>query len=68
MARNLIFESGLKCWEPEPRWFAGKFQFVQHRFPIRGGITQREVTGLRLNYLRPHGAGFNTSTDSWRFR
>ena len=31
------------CWEPQPRLFEGKFCYVRHRFPIKGGITANEV-------------------------
>lgn len=33
-----------KCFEPEPRNKDG-WHFIRHRFPIKGGINQLQVTG-----------------------
>jgi hypothetical protein len=33
----------VKCVEPKKRWVGGKFGWAVHRFPIKGGITKREI-------------------------
>lgn len=30
-------------YEPKPRWCGGVFGYVAHRFPIKGGISMRDV-------------------------
>ena len=30
-------------YEPKPRWCGGVFGYVAHRFPIKGGISTRDV-------------------------
>jgi hypothetical protein len=32
-----------KCIEPKPRRCGGRFGYVWHRFPIKGGVSWREV-------------------------
>lgn len=32
-----------KTVEPEPRMYAGRFQYVIHRFPIKGGISRAQL-------------------------
>ena len=36
--------SEVKCVEPEKRWVGGQYGWAIHRFPIKGGITKREMT------------------------
>jgi hypothetical protein len=36
-------ELNIPCVEPKKRWVGGKFDYAVHRFPIRGGITPREM-------------------------
>ena len=38
----------LPCVEPKKRWVGGEFKYAVHRFPIKGGITPREMLGLML--------------------
>lgn len=38
-----------KTYEPKPRLVGGRFGFVRHRFPIKGGISLRDVM-LRSMY------------------
>ena len=35
--------TGKKCVEPKKRWVGGKFGWAVHRFPIKEGITKREM-------------------------
>ena len=37
-----------KCVEPEKRWVGGEYGWAVHRFPIKGGITKREMTRRML--------------------
>lgn len=37
------FSNGAKCYEPMELMCAGKFGYVRHRFPIKNGITIRDV-------------------------
>ena len=37
-----------RCVEPKKRWVGGKFTYAVHRFPIKGGITPREMMRLML--------------------
>ena len=32
-----------KCVEPEKRWVGGEHGWAVHRFPIKGGITMKEM-------------------------
>jgi hypothetical protein len=42
------------CWEPEPRKFAGSgIQYVSHRFPIKGGISTRDVMIRSMSRSNP---------------
>lgn len=41
-----------KTYEPEPRLAGGRFGYVRHRFPIKNGISIREVM-LRSMYCTP---------------
>ncbi len=35
----LVAQLDQPCYEPEPRLCAGKFGYVRHRFPVKGGIS-----------------------------
>lgn len=35
-------------YEPTPRMVAGSFGYARHRFPIKGGITLRQVMALQI--------------------
>ena len=55
--RDLIASAlydGRKRVEPIPRMCAGRFQYVAHRFPIKGGISTSQANAAQLsqqNYL-----------------
>ena len=43
---NLL--NGAKCIEPFPRMCAGRFRYVTHRYPIKGGISASQMIGRSL--------------------
>jgi hypothetical protein len=50
----LIAESFHKpCWEPKKRLFEGRYQWAHHRFPIKGGISTRDVMARDFNMSNP---------------
>lgn len=41
-----------KVYEPKKRWCGGHYGWVRHRFPIKDGISYREV--LTFNLFAPN--------------
>jgi hypothetical protein len=41
-----------RCYEPKKRLVGGEHKWAQHRFPIKGGISFREV--IIRNFYEPH--------------
>lgn len=39
-----------RVYEPKKRLFEGRYQWARHRFPIKGGITFRDV--VRADFLK----------------
>lgn len=38
-----MLDLNIPCVEPKKRWIGGEFRYATHRFPIKDGITPREM-------------------------